>query len=77
MGQNMFPNNTELGANMSLTDLSEELMMKSSSYKEGIDAYWESIMYEQNPYRSNSIDHQQWADGWMTAEGNDLAYYDY
>lgn len=56
---------------MNLTDLSEEVRIKSRSYQEGIDAYWDGVMYEQNPYRPGYPDHDRWADGWMTAEGND------
>lgn len=54
-----------------MTDLSETLITGSRSYQEGIDAYWEGIAYERNPYLANSIEYQRWTDGWVSAESAD------
>lgn len=56
---------------MSLTDLSEKAMVSHHAYQEGFSAYWDGILYEQNPYLADTVDHQRWADGWTTSEGND------
>ncbi len=56
---------------MSLTDASEERMLKGGPFNEGFDAYWDGVMYEQNPYQMNSIEYQRWADGWISAEERD------
>lgn len=64
---------------MSLTDLAEVRQTSSRYYKEGIDAYLEGVMYEQNPYR-NSNDFaamNEWAAGWCDAEEIECVEQDY
>lgn len=56
---------------MSLTDLAEELAVKTSAYVEGFDGYWDGVMYEQNPYTLSSGDYLRWQEGWLAAESSD------
>jgi len=43
----------------------------SGPYREGYDAYWAAIMYEQNPYDIHDYRHHLWSLGYSDAETAD------
>lgn len=63
---------------MSLTDQAEMHRVRSFAYNQGIDAYQDGALYEQNPYRGTSdlVSLNEWAAGWCDAEQLDSSIYD-
>jgi ribosome modulation factor len=59
-----------------LTDAAESRKLKSQYYIQGYDDYWYGKSLTQNPYLSNSVQYQQWSDGWNDASESDFEYED-
>ena len=57
---------------MSLTDQAEAMKNRTSEYQEGVDAYRNGTLYEQNPYRGIGSSSELWEDGWCDAEAADV-----
>jgi hypothetical protein len=62
---------------VSLTDQAEMRRFGSSTYTEGYDAYFDGILYEQNPYSEGAFGHESWNEGWIDAESSDCAIDNY